>query len=137
MSLSSSADASAPLAELSREQLHRLDAVLTREWLETDGRGGYAMGTPVLCATRRYHGLLVAPPPRTSRRHLFLSRFEETLHGAEKTFPLSMARYPGLWSPHGHGSIEAFQLVPFPSFRYRIGRAEIVREILMLRARRR
>ena len=32
----------------------------SREWLATDGLGGYASGTVAGLATRRYHGLLVA-----------------------------------------------------------------------------
>jgi hypothetical protein len=31
-----------------------------REWLETNGTGGFAMGTVSGANTRRYHGLLVA-----------------------------------------------------------------------------
>jgi predicted glycogen debranching enzyme len=37
-----------------------LDALLTREWLVTNGLGGYASGTVAGAATRRYHGLLIA-----------------------------------------------------------------------------
>lgn len=42
-----------------------LDDLLTREWLLTNGTGGYASGTVIGCPTRRYHGLLVVPrrPP--------------------------------------------------------------------------
>jgi glycogen debranching enzyme len=37
-----------------------LDSALRREWLETNGIGGFASGTINGCNTRRYHGLLVA-----------------------------------------------------------------------------
>jgi predicted glycogen debranching enzyme len=43
---------------------------LEREWLETDGLGGFASGTVRGVRTRRYHGLLVGWPPGLSRRHL-------------------------------------------------------------------
>src|SRR5262249_34074203 len=36
-----------------------LDAALRREWLETNGIGGFASGTINGCNSRRYHGLLV------------------------------------------------------------------------------
>ena len=42
----------------------RLEQLLRREWLVTNGLGGYASGTVAGISTRRYHGLLV---PRCSR----------------------------------------------------------------------
>jgi predicted glycogen debranching enzyme len=105
---------------------------MTREWLETDARGGYASSTILLCATRRYHGLLVAPPPHSVKRHVFLSRFEETFHGGGKAFPISMARYPGLWAPLGHQGVEHFELAPYPSWVYRFGRARIERDVMLV-----
>src|SRR5438552_3967596 len=38
------------------------DALVTREWLVTNGLGGYASGTVAGVVTRRYHGLLIAAP---------------------------------------------------------------------------
>ena len=125
----------APLLRFGREHLLRLDRSLRDEWLETDGRGGYASSTVLLCHRRRYHGLLVAPFPGTVKRHVFLSRLEEYLRLAEgppeeaRSFPLSIARYAGTWSPHGHLSLQSFELGPWPSFVYRIGRTLLRREI--------
>ena len=42
---------------------------LTREWLVTNGLGGYASGTVRGVATRRYHGLLIAALPGPARPH--------------------------------------------------------------------
>ena len=39
------------------------EPLLTREWLVTNGLGGYASGTVAGVATRRYHGLLIAALP--------------------------------------------------------------------------
>src|SRR6185295_5738927 len=106
---------------------------MNREWLETDGRGGYASSTILLCPTRRYHGLLVAPAAGSGKRHVFLSRFEESLHGGGKSLSISMARYPGLWAPHGHSTLESFELVPWPAWTYLFGSARIEREVLLAR----
>lgn len=112
---------------------------MTREWLETDGRGGYASSTILLCPTRRYHGLLVAPTGQSrsglGARYVFLSRFEEVLSGGGKSVPISMARYPGVWAPHGHQAVESFDLRPWPSFLYLFGSARIERDVLMARSR--
>lgn len=106
---------------------------MTREWLETDGLGGYASSTVLMCPTRRYHGLLVAPPPGSVKRHVFLSRFEETLEGGGKSVPISMARYRGAWSPLGHQCVEKFELAPYPTAVYLFGSARIERDVLMVR----
>ncbi len=43
-----------------REVTSHLETALTREWLVTNGIGGYAIGTVAGVNTRRYHGLLGA-----------------------------------------------------------------------------
>jgi predicted glycogen debranching enzyme len=118
---------------LSREECLRLHESMRREWLETDGRGGFASSTVLLCPTRRYHGLLLASVDGHPKRHSFLARFEEDVRGGERDFPLSMARYPGTWMPQGHQGILEFELVPYPSWRYQLGGVEVRRELLMVR----
>src|SRR5437773_714451 len=49
-----------PLVHFGREICGDLDAALRREWLVTNGVGGYASGTVAGVNTRSYHGLLVA-----------------------------------------------------------------------------
>lgn len=125
-----------PMLHVDRDASHQLERGMRREWLQTNGRGDFASSTVLMCPTRRYHGLLVATPQGHARRHLFLSRYEETLHGEGRSFPLSIARYAGLWAPHGHDALIGFDLAPHPVFRYRIGEAEVRREIRMVRGRR-
>lgn len=122
------------LVRIDRETCHKLDLVLTREWLETDGRGGFASSTPLMVPRRRYHGLFIVQPPGMGKRHLLLSRFDETLVAGGKSFAISMARYPSLWAPHGHQYVESFELAPWPRTTYRIGGTRIVREVLMAKS---
>ena len=56
----------APVVTHGRAILGDLDAAIRREWLVTNGIGGYAMGTLAGLATRRYHGWLVAATSRPS-----------------------------------------------------------------------
>ena len=125
-----------PLLRIDRDNLLQLERSMSREWLETDGRGGYASASVLMCPTRRYHGLLVAPIRSGEPRHVFVAPFEETFHGGGKTFSISMVRYAGLWSPLGHQGIDSFQLIPFPSYVYRFGRATLERQVLMVRGSR-
>jgi predicted glycogen debranching enzyme len=119
-----------------RDACHDLPAALAREWLETDGLSGYASLTSLFCPTRRQHGLLVAPCGDPPRRHVFLQRFEETLHVGDRAFPLSLARYPGLFAPHGHATLERFTAIPWPESLHRVGDVTITREVLMARGTR-
>src|SRR2546430_2956302 len=60
-------------AKMSREVL------LTREWLVTNGLGGYASGTVSGAVTRRYHGLLIAALPAPLGRVVMWSHVSEFL----------------------------------------------------------
>jgi glycogen debranching enzyme len=131
-----SAPPALPLVRLDRAELHRLELSLSREWLETDGRGGYASSTVLGCATRRYHGLLVAVPDGSAERHVFLSRFEERVFGHGKSYLLSLARHPGAFVPSGDLGLESFERVPWPRWTFRIGLARFTREVLSVRGER-
>jgi hypothetical protein len=132
----SSPPARRPALVFDRDACHDLPAALAREWLETDGLGGYAALTSLFCPTRRQHGLLVTPYDGQPRRHVFLQRFEETLHVGDRAFPLSLARYPGLFAPHGHATLERFTAVPWPESLHRVGDVTLTREVLMARGTR-
>src|SRR5213596_663870 len=53
------------------------EALVTREWLVTNGLGGYASGTVSGIITRRYHGLLIASLPAPIGRMVMLSQLSE------------------------------------------------------------
>src|SRR5258707_11933587 len=57
----------------------RPDELLTREWLVTNGLGGYASGSLAGVATRRYHGLLIAALPAPFGRTMMLNHLSEWL----------------------------------------------------------
>jgi predicted glycogen debranching enzyme len=109
-----------------------LERGLATEWLETDGLGGFASSTVLLCPTRRYHGLLVSRPAALEARHVFLTRFEETVHAPGASGAISMARYPGATHPEGWRTLERFELVPYPSWTHRVGEGLIQRELLVV-----
>jgi hypothetical protein len=73
-----------------------LEAALRREWVETNGLGGFASSTINGLNTRRYHGLLVAATMPPVGRFVLLSKFEETLSFDGRRFDLSANRYPGV-----------------------------------------
>ena len=85
---------------IEREDLLRLDSSLGRMWLETDGVGGFAASTVLLCATSRYHGLLVTPPSGSPKRYVFLSRFGRPFSKTQLVLLLeNVGRAAGLRKP--------------------------------------
>ena len=55
------------------------ESLLTREWLVTNGLGGYASGTISGVATRRYHGLLIAALPSPLGRMMMFNHLMEQI----------------------------------------------------------
>lgn len=109
-----------------------LDASSYREWLETNGIGGYASGTVNGSNTRRYHGLLVAATKPPVGRFLLLSKMEETLICEGRTFELGTNRYPGVIHPQGYRYLKQFRLDPFPVFTFRVEGVEIEKTVFMV-----
>lgn len=97
-----------------------LDAAMRREWLETNGLGGFASSTVIGLNTRRYHGLLVAATKPPVGRFVLLSKLEETLILGGRSFDLSANRYPGVVHPQGFRHLNQFRLRPFPIFSYEV-----------------
>ena len=87
-----------------------------REWLETNGLGGYAMSTVTGQNTRRYHGLLVAATKPPVGRMVLLSKLEETLLVDGRRIDLSTNRFPGTRHPEGFRFLKEFRLEPFPTW---------------------
>src|SRR5215213_6973551 len=56
------------------------DALVDREWLVTNGLGGYASGTIAGVAPRRHHGLLVADLPNPWGRTMMFDHLIEEVH---------------------------------------------------------
>ncbi|HYH10062.1 MAG TPA: amylo-alpha-1,6-glucosidase [Thermoanaerobaculia bacterium] len=63
--------------------------LLRREWLITNGLGGYASGTLAGVATRRYHGVLIAALPAPLGRYVMLNHLEERIHHDGATLHLN------------------------------------------------
>lgn len=115
--------------------LSDLDASTAREWLVTNGIGGFACGTVSGVATRRYHGMLVAAlsPPRG--RNVLISHVDEALVLGGRRVPLSSRAFPGVVTPDGWRRVEGFTLDPLPRWQLRVGDALLERAVFMLRGR--
>lgn len=104
-----------------------------REWLVTNGIGGYAMGTIGGARTRRYHGLLVAALSEPIQRHLLLAALDVWVAIEDRRIPLTTAEWSaGVIFPDGYHHLEAFWLERgIPVFRWGLGLTCIEQRIWM------
>ena len=83
----------------------------SREWLVTNGIGGYAFGTIAGHQTRCYHGLLVAALEPPLGRTVLLAKLDETVQYGAQRFELATNRWVGgAIVPEGFQHIERFHL---------------------------
>ena len=100
-----------PAVDFGREVCGDLPAAEQREWLVTNGIGGYASGTVAGLVTRRYHGLLVAALKPPLGRTLLVAKLEETAQYNGQSYPLATNRWlGGALDPQGYRLIERFRL---------------------------
>ncbi len=88
--------------QFGREICGELKIAESREWLVTNGIGGYASGTIAGSATRRYHGLLIAALQPPVGRTQLVSAIDEIVHYAGADFSLATHRWAsGAVEPKG------------------------------------
>ncbi|MBS3779607.1 MAG: glycogen debranching enzyme family protein [Desulfovermiculus sp.] len=96
-----------------------------REWLETNGLGGWASSTICGANTRRYHGLLVAATRPPASRMSLLSKLDETLVLNEQDFELGCNFYPQTVHPQGFTYLHHFSKGLFPHWTYQAAGVEL------------
>ena len=108
------------------------DAASGREWLETNGIGGFASSTISGANTRRYHGLLTAATEPPLGRITMLSKLEETVLIDGERYELTSNQYPRKVHPQGYRYLRSFRLDPFPVWLYEIHGIEIEKRVFMI-----
>ncbi|MDQ2922167.1 MAG: amylo-alpha-1,6-glucosidase, partial [Acidobacteriota bacterium] len=117
---------------LTKEIVSNPEASMSREWLETNGLGGFASSTVSGMNTRRYHGLLTAATKPPVGRIVMLSKLEETLIIDGHRYELSANQYPGAIHPRGFEYQTGFRLDPFPVFIYEAEDLVIEKSVFMV-----
>ncbi|MEH2160340.1 MAG: amylo-alpha-1,6-glucosidase [Nostoc sp.] len=119
--------------EFGREICGNLNTAESREWLVTNGIGGYASGTVAGLLTRRYHGLLVAALKPPLGRTLLLTKLDETVLYDNRSYSLDTNRWAdGTVSPHGYQNIEHFSLEgTIPLWRFAVADALLEKRVWM------
>ena len=119
--------------DFGREICGELPAAEQREWLVTNGIGGFASGTVAGLLTRRYHGLLVAALKPPLGRNLLVTKFEEIVEYDGRSYPLSTNRWAdGTVDPQGFHDIERFRLEgTTPVWTFALADAQLEKRIWM------
>ena len=91
------------------------------EWLEADGRGGFASGTVAGIRTRRYHALLLTAMTAPTNRVVLVNGYDAWAETPSGLYALSSQRYtPDVIHPDGAQRIEFFEPHPWPRWIYRL-----------------
>lgn len=94
----------------------------SREWVQSNGIGGFACGTAIGCNTRRYHALLCAAMHPPLGRMVLVNKADETLTVrtpfGDRYFDLGCNQYAGAVDPHGYEFLESFEVAPLPVWNY-------------------
>jgi predicted glycogen debranching enzyme len=111
---------------LSLQILQDWDEISRREWLVTNGIGGYASSSVSGANTRRYHGLLVAACEPPLGRAVVFSKLEEELRVEDHLYLLSANKYPSVIYPQGFRHLTDFTLDPVPTFTFEVHEGTVV-----------
>ena len=107
-----------------------LEEGIKKEWIITNGIGGYSSSTVIGMNTRKYHGLLVAPLTPPARRFLILSKLDESVEIENKKYNLYTNMCHNYIS-EGYKYLQSFEKEFIPTFKYKVENALIEKYICM------
>ena len=107
-----------------------LEEGLKKEWLITNGIGGYSSSTILGANTRKYHGLLVAPLMPPGNRQVILSKLDESIEIEGKNYNLYTNVCKDFISD-GYKNLVSFEKEYIPIFTYQVEDISIKKFICM------
>ncbi len=119
--------------QFGREICGDLYTASQREWLVTNGIGGYACGTVPGILTRHYHGILIAALESPVGRMLMVTKLDESAIYHNQIYQLCANRWAdGIVNPEGHRYLEQFSLDgSIPTWRYVFSDAALTKQVWM------
>jgi len=116
-----------------RDALQDFELSTRREWLATNGIGGFASGTIAGLNTRRYHGLLVASLNPPVQRTLLLAKLDVTATYRGRSYPLATNEFAdGTIAPRGFVQLDSFTLDgQLPVWTWLVGDALVEQRVWM------
>lgn len=109
-----------------------ITSLLNKEWLETNGLGGYASSSICGANTRKYHGLLVASFNPPTDRRVLVSKIEERIKESGEVYDISVNQYPNTIHPQGHQHLKSFERRPITAWLYEGKNWKLQKKIFMV-----
>lgn len=104
-----------------------------KEWLVSNGIGGYASSSVIGVNTRRYHGLLVAALNPPTQRTVMVSKVEECIvFNRDCVFGLSSNKFPGAVHPNGFQYFRFFERKPLPRMKFEARGYHLLKTVFMV-----
>ena len=119
--------------KISKKQIE-LKECLGKEWVLSNGTGGFASSSVIGANTRRYHGLLVAPLIPPAQRHLLISKVDESIvvEGNEYNLFTNVCKN---YISDGYKNLESFEKEYLPVYTYKINDIKITKTISVIYGR--
>ncbi len=120
-----------PSITFNSQTLSRFDDAIKKEWIITNGLGGYASSTVLGINTRKYHGLLVAAFHPPGNRRVCLAKLDEEIQIENNTYPLNANEFQNGVFPLGNIFLKEFSLSPFPKYVYLVQNVNVEKTVFM------
>ena len=122
-----------PHLNLKEEELALFEDAMRKEWLITNGLGGYASSTVLGMNTGKYHGLLVAALHPPGDRTVCLAKLDEELIVNSKVYSFGTNEFRGAVYPEGYKFLKTFSINPFPKYVYAAVQVDLEKTVFMSR----
>ncbi|MCL5268750.1 MAG: glycogen debranching enzyme N-terminal domain-containing protein [Bacteroidetes bacterium] len=114
-----------------QNQLRDLSVSSAKEWLLTDGDGGFASSTISFMNTRRQHSLLTVSANTPLKRLTLLNKVDEEVIIDNKSYFLGTNHYPGTIFPDGYKHLSRFVFDYFPEVTFDLDGCQLTKKVLM------
>ena len=119
--------------KITKKQIE-LKECLNKEWVISNGIGGFASSTVIGANTRRYHGLLIAALNPPAQRHLILSKIDESIT-VDRDEHILYTNVCENYVSEGYKNLESFEKEFLPVFTYKVEDVKITKTISMIHER--
>ncbi|MDQ3046873.1 MAG: glycogen debranching enzyme N-terminal domain-containing protein, partial [Bacteroidota bacterium] len=105
---------------------------ISKEWIITNGIGGYASSSIIGTNTRRYHGVLIASQNPPTERKTMVSKVEEKIIINNREYPICTNEYPVTIFPEGYLYITGFSRIPLPETTFQVRNISLKKTVFMV-----
>lgn len=116
---------------ISFNDFHSFEDNIEKEWLITNGIGGYASSTILGINTRKYHGLLISALDPPGSRTVLLEKLDEDIIINKETYRLGTNEFHDSIYPNGYQYLKKFSINPFPHYTYKINQIKLEKLLFM------